>query len=136
MWGLYFCVLLIIEKSFLLRLLEKIPKVFSHIYLIFTVLLGWLLFISCDLSDPIGYFTSMFTAPAFTGISLYDFVRSAVLLLILSVAATPIPKLVYNKIEENRIVRIVWCIILPVVLLVCTAYLVDSSYNPFLYFRF
>lgn len=136
LWGLYFCVLLIFEKAFLLRLFEKIPKVFSHIYLILAVLLGWMLFISCDLSDPIGYLTSMFTAPAFTGISFYDFARSAVLLIILAFASTPIPNLIYQKIKDNKIIQIIWCILLPIVLLVCTAYLVDSSYNPFLYFRF
>ena len=136
LWGLYFCVLLILEKAFLLKLIGKMPRVISHLYLILAVLMGWLLFISCDLNQPLEYLSSMFTAPLFSSVGVYDLVRSVALICVLCIASTPLPNKLYKKFADNKVVRIIWCIILPIVLLVCTAYLVDSSYNPFLYFRF
>ncbi len=136
LWGLYFCFILILEKAFLLRFFEKIPKIFSHIYLLLAILVGWFIFISSDLSKPLEYLSSMFTAPLFTNITIYDLVRSIVLLVILCIASTPLPKQLHQKLMNHKAVRIIWCLILPIILIVCTAYLVDSSYNPFLYFRF
>ena len=100
------------------------------------MLIGWFLFISVDLSNPIEYLSSLFSAPLFTGVSVYEAVSLAGLFVILCVAATPLPNKIYQKIKNLSIVRIAWCLILPTILLICTAYLVDSSYNPFLYFRF
>ena len=136
LWGLYFCLLLIMEKSFLLKLLEKLPKVCSHIYLILTVIFGWYLFISCDINEPLKFLSSMFTAPLTAGSAFYDLTRSLVLLVILVIASTPLPNMLYQKLKENKVFIVIWTLVLPFILLVCTAYLVDSSYNPFLYFRF
>lgn len=136
LWGLYFCLLLIVEKTFLLKIFEKIPKVFSHLYLIIAILLGWFLFISCDLTNPLEYFSSLFAAPLFNSVSFYELIRSLLLLVILCIGATPFPKKIYTRLQKYKTVRVVWCIVLPIILLICTAYLVDSSYNPFLYFRF
>ena len=136
LWGLYFCVLLIIEKFFLGRALEKAPRVFSHIYSLFLIVFGWFIFISCDLSNPIGYLKAMFSTPLLSGLAVYDVLRNVIFLLVLCIAATPLPHKIYKRFSENKIFRAVWSVVLLVVFLVCTAYLVDSSYNPFLYFRF
>ena len=136
LWGLYFCFLLILEKTVLLKVFEKIPKIFSHIYSILAVLLGWFLFISCDLLEPIKYLSSMFTGPFINQTDIYELLRSLVLLVVLCVASTPLPNYLYRKIKDNKFIRILWCLLLPIVVIICTAYLVDSSYNPFLYFRF
>lgn len=136
LWGLYFCLLLILEKTVLLKLFEKLPKVISHLYLIIAVIFGWYLFISCDINQPLSFLSSMFTAPLVSGTVVYDLARSAVLLVILIIASTPLPHMLYNKLKDNKAFIVIWTAVLPVVLLICTAYLVDSSYNPFLYFRF
>lgn len=136
LWGLYFCLLLIIEKSFLLKVFSRLPKFVSHLYLLLAVLFGWFLFISCDLNEPLTYLASMFKAPLYSSVGVYDLVRSVGLILILCIASTPIPNKLYKKVADKKAVRILLCVLLPLVLLLCTAYLVDSSYNPFLYFRF
>ena len=136
LWGLYFCLLLIIEKSFLLKVFSRFPKFVSHLYLLLAVLFGWFLFISCDLNEPLTYLASMFKAPLYSSVGVYDLVRSIGLILILCIASTPIPNKLYKKVADKKAIRILLCVLLPLVLLLCTAYLVDSSYNPFLYFRF
>ena len=135
-WGVYFCLLLIAEKLFLKRFLDKIPAILSHIYSLFFILLGWYIFISCDLASPIGYISAMFSLPFVDGFAAYDLLRTIPFIAILCFAATPIPKKLWSKLESKKTFRAAVCILLPLVLLSCTAYLVDSSYNPFLYFRF
>lgn len=135
-WGAYFGILLIIEKLFLQKLLNKIPSLFSHIYSIVFIVLGWFIFISCNLESPIKFLSSMFTAPLLSGEALYSLIRSALFIAVLCIASTPLPHKIYNRCYQNKYFRIVMCVLLPLTLLVCTAYLVDSSYNPFLYFRF
>lgn len=136
LWGLYFCLLLIIEKAFLQKLLDRLPSIFSRIYFIFFILIGWFIFISCDIQDPTQYLSALFSLPVFSSVSVYELSRSTVFLIVLIVASTPLPRQIYLKIKDKTAFKAVWIILLPIVLLVCVAYLVDSSYNPFLYFRF
>ena len=136
LWGLYFCALLVIEKAFLLKVLEKMPRAISHIYAVITILFGWLIFISCDLASPITYVKGMFSGPLASGEVVYDLVRMLFFLLILCVASTPLPKRIYDRFYKTGAGKLVFAILCPAALLLCTAYLVDSSYNPFLYFRF
>ncbi len=136
LWGLYFAVILIIEKAFLGRLLDKLPRFISHIYAIALILFGWFIFIWCDLENPMQYLQSLFASPLVSGNAFYDFVRSLLFLAVLTVGATKLPHKIYCKLCDKTIFKVIMCIALPLVLLLCTAYLVDSSYNPFLYFRF
>ena len=136
LWGLYFAALLIIEKAFLGKLLQKLPSFISHIYAIVFIVFGWFIFIWCDLENPTTYLASMFTAPIVSDTAVYDLLRGIVFLIVLSVASTKLPYTIYCKIKNNAVFEIVLCIALPIIILLCTAYLVDSSYNPFLYFRF
>ncbi|MBQ8741149.1 MAG: MBOAT family protein [Clostridia bacterium] len=136
LWGLYFAALLIIEKAFLGKMLEKIPKFISHIYALVFIVFGWFIFIYCDLENPTAYFSSMFTAPMVSQIAIYDLVRGLMFLAVLALASTNAPYKLYCKLKDKTVFSVIMCIALPALLLLCTAYLVDSSYNPFLYFRF
>ena len=135
-WGLYFATLLIIEKAFLGKVLQKLPAFISHIYAIVFIVFGWFIFIWCDLENPTAYLSAMFTSPFISQTAIYDLLRGLVFLLVLAVASTKLPYKIYCKLKEKTFFEIVLCIALPLVILLCTAYLVDSSYNPFLYFRF
>ncbi len=135
-WGIYFCVILILEKVVLLKVLNKLPRLISHIYALFFIAIGWYIFISCDLSAPMKYLKIMFMAPAVSGMAVYELLRSLLFLAILCIAATPLPHKLYAKISNTAVAKAAFCVLSPVLFLICTAYLVDSSYNPFLYFRF
>ncbi len=136
LWGLYFAVLLIIEKTFLNRILAKLPGLLSHVYALVFIVFGWFIFIYCDLENPTAYLLAMFNAPAISQVAVYDLVRSLLFLGVLCIASTNLPHRIYEKVKDLTAVRIALCIALPIAIFLCTAYLVDSSYNPFLYFRF
>ncbi len=141
-WGLYFAALLLIEKSIPKKIKDKVPSVFGHIYLIFAVLVGFVIFngsgVEGVLYDLKGMFTSAY--PLCTDITLY-YLRSYAVLLALGIfGATPAAKTLANKFAESKIGSKLTVVAEPVfvlaVLITVTAYLVDGSYNPFLYFRF
>ena len=136
LWGLYFAVILIIEKAFLGGLLDKLPGFISHLYAIALILFGWFIFIWCDLETPGEYLSAMFGGQLVSPIAIYDLMRGILFLCILIIASTKLPYKMYCKLKDNAIFATIWCTVLPLVLLLCVAYLVDSSYNPFLYFRF
>ena len=135
-WGLYFWVLLVIEKNFLGKLLERLPRAVSHIYALFFIIFGWFIFFSSDIDAPASYLRSLFSGPLTAPGVVYDLVRSLALIVILCIASTPLPKKIYDRAVKTRVGTAAVTCACPVVLLICTAYLVDSSYNPFLYFRF
>lgn len=130
-WGLYFFVLLMIEKSFLLKHLEK-SRVLSHIYLIFLVMLGWALFAISDLSTLGELFGRLFSLKG--GIDWLYYLRDyAVMFLLCILASTPFFKIAAETVGKNKVVRTVF---LAGVLLVSISFMVDSTYSPFLYFNF
>ena len=142
-WGLYYGVLLIIEKLFLSKYLEKLPGAVRHIYCMFIVMFGWFIFSACDIADPIGYMKAMFGgggAFAARG-TVYLLMTNAVMFVIWIIGSTKLPSKCAGKILEKAggsnfvsvILRFAYYI--PVFIL-SVAYLVDASYNPFLYFRF
>ncbi|MBQ8551967.1 MAG: MBOAT family protein [Clostridia bacterium] len=140
LWGLYYFALLMIEKLFLLKLLERAPVVVSRIYTLFFVLFGWLLFVFEDLSAGMVYLGSMFGVGVVgfaNGLDVYNLVRNLVFFAILVLASTPLPKKLYYRLTEKyAAARGIAAVGSIAATLVCIAYLVDSSYNPFLYFRF
>ena len=139
LWGLYYFALLVIEKTFLLRLLERAPKFLRHIYSMAAVIFGWLLFVIEDVSSIGAYLARMFggTGVFATQITVYELVRNLVFLAILILASTPAPKKLWYKLySKGTPWRIVQSVVCAIAFVLCTAYLVDSSYNPFLYFRF
>ena len=117
LWGLYYFALLVIEKTFLLRLLERAPKFLRHIYSMAAVIFGWLLFVIEDVSSIGAYLSRMFggTGVFATQITVYELVRNLVFLAILILASTPAPKKLWYKLYLKgtpwRIVQSVVCAI-------------------------
>lgn len=130
LWGLYFYVLLLAEKFLLLPFLRKHP-ILSRLYFIPLILLGWAIFAISDLSLLAQYLTTLFSLTS--GYEwIYYLQNYGVILLFCFVFATPVGKWVINKINSTLIQDG----LLYLSFIIAVAYLVDSSYNPFLYFRF
>jgi alginate O-acetyltransferase complex protein AlgI len=142
-WGLYFAVLLIIEKYFLKSLLEKLPAIASHIYTIFFLLISFVLFNANGVGESIVNLKGMFgilDIPLYNSYTLY-YLKSYLLILgIAVVASTPLAVKVVTKLKQlNRVdgmVNLLEPIMQIILLILVTGYLVDGSFNPFLYFRF
>ncbi len=140
LWGLYYFVLLMIEKTFLLEKLKKAPAVVSHIYTMFFVVIGWLLFVFEDLSAGVVWLGNMFgvgVSGVANGSDVYNLLRNLIFFAILVVACTPLPKKLWKKFtDSSATVKTISAVGCTLMLLLCMAYLVDSTFNPFLYFRF
>ena len=138
MWGLYYAVFLMVEKAFLLKWLHKIPRLFRHIYSLFVVVCGWVLFQLNTLGEVGAYYKAMFGGAgggAWSSTDLYYLSGFAVMFLIAILACTPLGKKLYDKLPGKAAA---WAtpVLIVLVLAIGTAYLVDATYNPFLYFRF
>ena len=133
LWGVYYALLLILEKTILLKKLEKSPDVIRHAYTIVVVILGWALFYFEDSKALGNFFVRLFT-PAASDLSA---ILSYVPLLVLSIlAATPLGKKLYQTHADRAVVRLLGIAGAAILLLLCTAALASQSYNPFIYFRF
>lgn len=133
LWGLYFFILLILEKLFLNKFVKN--KIFSHIYTIILVIISFVIFRETDISELFITLKSMFGFNNLKWINtetIYYLKNFSVFLIISIVLSTPIVKLIKQKINKP-IIEYVGCFIL---LVIVTSYLVSSSSNPFLYFRF
>ena len=138
-WGLYFGVLLIIEKLFLKKLLEKLPNAFQHVYVLFFVLISFVLFNAETFTMAKNDIAIMFGfggLPLISDDTIYNLSSYAVLLIVALIGATPLCKSIFKKTEKNAAVQIIEVIGVAIILILCTAYVVDGSFNPFLYFRF
>ena len=142
LWGIYFFVLLVLEKAFLGRLLERLPRALRHAYALFFILIGWLIF-SAD-GASVGELIRSLAGLFGVGIPLADdkliylLSRNLPFILIMSVGATPVPKKIFALLGSKR-PHLTLCVrdLLSVGgLLLSVAYIVGSDYNPFLYFRF
>ncbi|MBE7014062.1 MAG: MBOAT family protein [Ruminococcaceae bacterium] len=130
-WGLYYGILLIIEKFLLKKVLDKLPGFISHIYTLFFVIIGWVLFAFDSINDGIDYIFGMFGSgvPFINNNALYNLSSYFLIFIILVISSTPL----FKKIKVNKYLTFILCII---GFIISFAYIVDSSYNPFLYFRF
>lgn len=134
-WGLYFAVLLMIEKVVLLEHLEKY-KILSHVYVIVAVIISFVIFDASSLGNAFATIGGMFGAGIISAVSAeasYYLKSYAVLFVIAILGVTPIPKRLISKVKWAEVLEPV---ILLMLLIIVTAYLVDGSFNPFLYFRF
>lgn len=138
LWGLYYGVILIIEKFLLKRFLDKLPSALQHVYTMFIVLMGWTLFYFEDMGQMMNYFGCMFdVTQGLIGAKALSITISYLPLFIIAIlASTPLGVNLYNRIKERRFVWLPETAYCAVVLFICTASLVNQSYNPFLYFRF
>ena len=141
-WGLYFAVLLVIEKTFLLKILDKY-KIVGHIYLIFVSIISFIIFDAATLKDAVSHVGKMFGAGNIgfiSGSTIYYLKSFGVVLLLAIIGATPLPKKLIQWIKDKNVGSKILTVLEPIamilLLLVCTGYLVDGSFNPFLYFRF
>lgn len=142
-WGLYFALFLMLEKFFLKKFFDKLPAVFSHIYLLFIVLVSFVIFSGDGLSGAMHDVAALFGGnglPFFTGETGYYIASYGLVLLVGIVGATPLVKTAVLKIKETRVGGAILSVLEPIfvlaILVVITAYFVDGSFSPFLYFRF
>ena len=137
LWGLFYCALLLFEKFWFSRVLDKAPRWVSHIYGLFIILVGWAIFAVEDLGALGAYLKAMFGF----GAGLYDasflyYLRNYLpILLIAAVASTPLVRNLWSRLS-GKARRVALPLLLCAGLVLATAYLVDGTYNPFLYFRF
>ena len=136
-WGLYFAVLLILEKAFLGKLLQKLPAALQHLYTLFLVLVSWAIFAVEDFGHMGAYLKAMFgLGGGLTNDNVsYYFFSFLPMLIIAAVASTPLAAKLWKRLPEKPRLALL-PILLLAGLLFSTAYLVDATYNPFLYFRF
>ena len=141
-WGLFYAVLLIAEKFFLLPALKK-GRVFPHVYVLLAVTLGFVLFDAASLKDALHQLGTLFGAGTGSGLgteALYMLRSYGVVLALAVLGATPLPAMLWRKAQEAKSLAPVLTVAEPlctlVLLALCTAFLVDGSFNPFLYFRF
>ena len=140
-WGLYYGFILFMEKIILHKVLSKTPKFIKHIYTMLLVMIGWVLFGSMNLTSALEYLKVMF---GLSGNALVD--NSAIyylytnikLLIILALCSTPIISIIFRQIiKKGKSVGILFAVSINIIIiLISIAYLVNETYNPFLYFRF
>ena len=144
-WGLYFALILVIEKAFLKNALDRIPIILQRIYALALIAVGWVIFVSDGqtLSGAEGaMYLLRLCGVGCTGFcsseSAYEILRNLVFALILCVGATPLPRRLYQKITRSEGAFSAICMsVLPILaFLLSVAYIVNSGYDPFLYFRF
>ena len=140
MWGLYYFVILFIEKLFLLKALDKLPKLFRHVYALLLIIIGWVIFASDDVSVLLPFLGSMFGANgAIGGMDVYTLLTKAALLVICCIASTELPKRLFLSATGAMNEKAAFTIksVMTIALLALSMILlIGDSYNPFLYFRF
>ena len=138
LWGVYYLALLLIEKLFLLRFLKKWPGWLRHIYSLFFIISGWVIFACEDLSVLGTYLKSMFGVgvPLVSDMALYDITSYAPILAVMCVAATSLVLRIGWKCRTKKWAKPATAVISIVILVLVVPMLIRDSYNPFLYFRF
>ena len=140
LWGVYFAIILILERAFLLQFLEKSPRVIGHLYSLFLIGVGFLIFSHSDLGAAFSTFLSLFgigTDALATPAALYTLIRITPLICLSAIGATPIPKRIWERLQTRsprwQTATVILCITL---FCVCVVYLVDSTFSPFEYTQF
>ena len=142
-WGLMFGIMLIIEKLFLTKHLEKMPSILQRIYVLFTVMISFIIFNANSIGEAWNNIIGLFGANGESLIhasTVYYLKSYLVVLVIAIIGSTPLLKNIIEKLKTktnaNKIINLLEPIAMASILIIVTAYLVDNSYNPFLYFRF
>ena len=138
LWGLYYGLLLILEKFVLKKFLDRLPSFVQHIYTLFIIIIGWGLFYFTDVGQLGEFMVDLFNfGNGICGNQAFNLIMSNLpMLIIAAVASTPLAAMLYNRFEHTRFMWIPETLYCMGVLAVSTASLVNQSYNPFLYFRF
>ena len=142
-WGLMYGIMLIIEKLFLTKHLEKMPSILQRIYVLFTVMISFIIFNANSIGEAWNNIIGLFGANGESLINastIYYLKSYLVVLVIAIIGSTPLLKNIIEKLKTktnaNKIINLLEPIAMASILIIVTAYLVDNSYNPFLYFRF
>ena len=140
-WGAFYGILIILERIGLDKILKKLPSALSTAYTFILVVIGWVFFDTDNMSQAFSYIRAMFSGKRlYDGFSMYQLRSYAIIFILCIFASTDIWKKLINKISQLNKLKIIYFYSAPVielaVMLLCTCYLVDASYNPFLYFRF
>lgn len=141
LWGLYYGILIIIERLFLSKVLAKIPFSITRLYTFFLVVLGWVLFEFDDIKMAFSYYGAMFGSrgrPGTDGEFIYLLYSYGLIFLLCVIFSTDWLKKLMLRVYRSKpsFVKVAGVVLQVIMMLVCTAYLVDATYNPFLYFRF
>ena len=139
LWGLFFGILLIIEKLFLEKILKKMPKFLSRIYVLMAVMISFIIFNGenfTQIMQNIGGLIGIGGIPLVSKESIYYLKSYFVVIAVGIVGATPIVKNIANNRKIHKVINILEPIFLLGILLLSTSYIIDGSFNPFLYFRF
>ena len=143
MWGVYYGIILIVEKMGLLKVLQKCPAVIGQLYSLILIVIGWVIFAIDDMGMVVSYIGMMFgSSGCFTDDAFLYFIQSRVWLLIACViGSTPLPKLVCSAVaqklaDRELLLSVLETALMMGILVLGIAFLVSGSYNPFLYFRF
>lgn len=132
LWGIYYFILLTIEKIFLLDKLKK-GRVWPHIYTLFLVVTGWALFVGNEQGVGLGTLFQKLFVPS-GGVGCWYFLRNYwVILLVGILCSTPLPLKIWDRIKDNTFIKVV---VVGLLLVLCIAYIVASTSSPFLYYRF
>ncbi len=141
-WGIYFGVLIILEKVFLGKILSKLPSVITIIYTFFIVIIGWVLFDTANLTAAFEFYGAMFgkNGIVIDNTAFYQLKSNIIIFVLCIIGSGEFMKKLYTKMQksagDSKIIESAMPIIQLALMLICTAFLVDASYNPFLYFRF
>ena len=138
-WGLYFAGLLLVEKYILKKLLSKLPNFICFIYTMLIVAVSWIIFDTSDISSIGEVIIRLFGfgSDSIAGTSSIYYLRSYLVpILVGIIACTPVPKIIANKLSTKKSFIIIEPVMLGILLILISAYIVDGSFNPFIYFRF
>lgn len=140
-WGLLFGVLLILEKTIFKNVIEKIPAFIRHILVLVIVAISFIIFSGSDMNTILGQILGLFgigTTGFASNVSIYYLKSYLIILLIAIVGSAPIAKIIAEKLKKKypKTINILEMIFLIILLIICVAYIVSGSFNPFLYFRF
>ena len=142
-WGLYFGILITLEKIFVLKWLDKLPNFISHVYALIIIIVGWAIFEFENTSVLFSFIKTMFGMGSNTFIdnqSIYYLYTNLFLFILAIIFSTPLPKKLFKKLIYNVKLKPYAKLIVPtiylILILLCTTYLVNETYNPFLYFKF
>lgn len=139
LWGMYFGAFIIIEKMFLANTLENWPRFFSHFYTMLVVIIGWVFFECDSFGQTAGFLKTMFGlngAKLFDSQGIYYLYTNVVLIALAILFSTPLSHNIIRNVRKKRWLAFIMPFIYLAILFFSTAYLVNESYNPFLYFRF
>lgn len=139
LWGLYFGLIIVLEKLVLLKVLEKLPGIFRHIYTIFLFTVGWIIFRSESVFHIGDYLTAIFGGygnDSFSDINKLSILHLLPFMILAIIGTTPFMKMLYEKMDQKFTLSIIYDLFLAIVFIICSMYLISNSFNPFIYYRF